>query len=87
VSKKGIICVLPIDVCTRNLWEKAKSVLLQEAHAFSARNMGSHVRRTSSECQRYEKRDKKLDSRAAKKGAKKLVSSNFVKILEYESSN
>jgi hypothetical protein len=28
-----------------------------------------------------------LDSRAAKKGAKKLVSSNFAKILEYESSN
>jgi hypothetical protein len=30
---------------------------------------------------------KKLDSRAAKKGTKKLVSSNCVKILEKESSN
>jgi hypothetical protein len=33
------------------------------------------------------KRDKKSDSRAAKKGAKKLVSKNFVIILERESSN
>ena len=28
-----------------------------------------------------------IDSRAAKKGTKKLVSSDFAKILEYESSN
>ncbi len=33
------------------------------------------------------KRDEKLDSCAAKKGAKKLVGSNFAKILERESSN
>jgi hypothetical protein len=44
--------------------------------------MGAHVRCTSSECQRYEKGDKKLDSCAAEKGAKKLVSSDFAKILE-----
>jgi hypothetical protein len=31
--------------------------------------------------------DEKLDSRAAKKGAKKLVSSNYAKILDKESSN
>jgi hypothetical protein len=31
--------------------------------------------------------DKKLDSRAAKKGAKKLVSSVFAKILEKEGSD
>jgi hypothetical protein len=30
---------------------------------------------------------RKLDSRAAEKGAKKLGSSNFAKILEYESSD
>jgi hypothetical protein len=63
------------------------SILLRETHAFCARNMGAHVRRTSSECQGYEKRDEILDSYAAKKGAKKLVSSNFAKILEYKSSN
>ena len=44
--------------------------------------MGAHVRCTSSECQWYKKWDKKLDSRAAEKGAKKLVSSDFAKILE-----
>jgi hypothetical protein len=44
--------------------------------------MGAHVQRTSLECQGCKKRDEKLDSRAAEKGAKKLVSSNFVKILE-----
>jgi hypothetical protein len=35
----------------------------------------------------YEKRDEKSDSCAAEKGAKKLVGSDFVKILEYESSD
>jgi hypothetical protein len=30
---------------------------------------------------------REIDSRAAKKGAKKLVSSDFAKILEYKSSN
>ncbi len=34
------------------------------------------------ECQGYEKRDEKSDSRAAEKGTKKLVSSDFAKILE-----
>jgi hypothetical protein len=33
------------------------------------------------------KRDEKLDSRAAEKGAKKLVSSNYAKILKKESSD
>jgi hypothetical protein len=63
------------------------SILLQETHTFCARNMGMHVRLTSSECQWYEKWDEKSDSRAAEKGAKKLVSSDFAKILEYESSD
>ncbi len=49
--------------------------------------MGVHLQRTSSECQWYEKQDKKSDFRAAEKGAKKVVSSDFAKILEYESSN
>ncbi len=49
---------------------------------FCARNMGAHVQRTSLECQWYKKWDEKSDSRAAEKGAKKLVSSNFAKILE-----
>jgi hypothetical protein len=39
-----------------------------------------------SEYKKY-KRDEKSKSRAAKKGAKRLVSSDFVKILENESSD
>jgi hypothetical protein len=58
------------------------NILLQKTHAFCARNMGAHVRRTSLKCQGYEKRDEKSDSHAAEKGAKKLVSSDFAKILE-----
>jgi hypothetical protein len=30
VSKKGIICILLTDVCTRNFWQKAESILLWE---------------------------------------------------------
>ncbi len=85
VSKKGIIHVRPMGVRTRNLRQKAESVLLPETHALCARNMGAHVWHTSLECQWYKKQDKKSDSRAAKKCTKKLVSSNFAKILEYES--
>jgi hypothetical protein len=48
--------------------------------------MGAQVQRTTSECQGYEKPDKEVDPHAAKKGAKKLVSINFPKILEEESS-
>jgi hypothetical protein len=44
--------------------------------------MGGHAQCTSLECQWYEKWDEKLDSHAAGKGAKKLVSSNFAKILK-----
>ncbi len=24
MSKKGMVCVCPMDVCTRNLWQKAE---------------------------------------------------------------
>jgi hypothetical protein len=37
--------------------------------------------------QKVEKRDKKSESHATEKGAKKLVSSDVAKILEKESSN
>jgi hypothetical protein len=96
VSKKGMTRDRQTEVCMRNLPQKAErgkktggvcyqfpaSVLLQEIHVFCARNMWAHLQRTTSECQRYEKRDEKLDSCAAKKGIKKLVSSNFTRILE-----
>ncbi len=52
-----------------------------------ASNMGVHVRRGTRRTKGMRKRDEKLDSRAAKKGAKKLVSSDHAKILDKESSD
>ncbi len=42
-----------------------------------ARNMGAHVQRGTWRTKGMKKWDEELDSRAAKKGAKKLVSSNY----------
>ncbi len=49
-----------------------------------ARNMGAHVRRDTQRTKGMNNQDEKSDSRAAEKGAKKLVSSNFAKILDKE---
>jgi hypothetical protein len=85
----------------RNLWQKAEgdkslvvSLLPGSYERLASRNprilcqkyMGAHVAHTSLECQRYKKRDEKLDSRAVEKQAKKSVSSVFAKILK-KSSN
>ncbi len=48
VSKKGMICICPTDVCARNLRQKAESVLLWETPTRFAWNMGAHVRCTTS---------------------------------------
>ncbi len=48
VSKKSMICICPMDVCTRNLRKKVESVLLWEIHTCCAWNMGAHVWRTTS---------------------------------------
>jgi hypothetical protein len=50
-------------------------------------NMGVHVQRGTWRTKGMRKRDENSDSRAAKKGAKKLVSSNYAKILDKESSD
>ncbi len=52
-----------------------------------ARNMWAHVRCGTRRTKGIEKQDEKLDSHAAKKGAKKLVSSDHANILEVESSD
>ncbi len=51
------------------------------------RNIGAHVRRGTQRTKGMRKWDEKSDSLAAKKGAKKLVSSDYAKILGIESSN
>ncbi len=50
-----------------------------------ARNMGAHVGYGTWSTKGIKKRDEKSDFRVAKKGAKKLVSRNFAKILEKSS--
>ncbi len=52
-----------------------------------ATNMEAHIGRSTLEYQRYEKQEKKFNSHAAKKGAKKLVSSDCVQILDKGNSN
>jgi hypothetical protein len=52
-----------------------------------ARNMGAHVQPGTRRTKGIRKWDEKSDSHAAKKGAKKLVSSTSAKILEKESSD
>jgi hypothetical protein len=52
-----------------------------------ARYMGAHVGHGIWSTNGMRKRYKKLDSRAAKKGVKKLVGSDFVEMLEKESSD
>jgi hypothetical protein len=90
---------IPMDVHSRNLWQKAENGKFTGSEATTRFPRAScfeeptrsvtetwgrmyNVLAWSLECQWYEKWDKKSDSRAAGKGAKKLVSSNFAKILE-----
>ncbi len=59
--------------------------LASRKRVMCARNMGLYIQCWSTKGMR--KWDKKLDSRAAKKGPKKLVSSDCAKILEKESND
>ncbi len=94
MSKKDMIHVCPTEVCTRNFWLKAKrgkitgsesATRFLQASCFkkpthSVRYIGAQVLPRSAKGTR--KRDMKLNSCAAEKGMKKLVSSIFLKILE-----
>ncbi len=87
----------------RNLWQKEKwgknarpeqilvpgshEHLASRKHIMCARNMGAHVQRGTRRIKGMRKRDEKSDSPTAKKGAKKLVSSNYAKKLDKEISN
>jgi hypothetical protein len=61
--------------------------LTSRKRVMCARNMGMHVRHGIQSTKGIKTRDEKLDSHTAKKGAKKLVSSNFAKIIKKESSD
>jgi hypothetical protein len=89
-----MIRVCPTDVCTRNLWRKAERGKItgsESATRFLQASCFKKPTRSVPEtwgrmynvlpwiAKGTRKQDKKSDSRAAKKGAKKLVSSNFAK--------
>jgi hypothetical protein len=89
VRRKGMIHNCPTDVRMRNLWQKTeqKKMVLNIVSGscerlalgkcvMSARNMGVHVQCSTSKSQRYEKTGREIDSRAAEKSVKNLVSGN-----------
>jgi hypothetical protein len=99
MRRKGMILKLPMDVRIRNLrqkveWETGTNSCTRfpQASCFEktrhvCQKYGGACTTWYSENQRYKKGDEKLDSRAAEKGAQKLVSSASTKILEKESSD
>jgi hypothetical protein len=101
MRRKGMIHNRPMDFCTRNHRKERQNgermpvlILVPGSHERltsrkriqCARNMEVHVRHGSQSTKGI-KRDKKLESHATKKGAKKLVSSDFAKTLVKESSD
>ncbi len=92
-----MIRICPMDVCTRNLWQKTEkkkntgnesTTKLPQASCFEkpTRSVpeiwGHRYNVLARSAKGTRKCEEESDSRAVKKGAKKLVSSNFVKILE-----
>jgi hypothetical protein len=91
-----------MDVGTRNLWQKAEREKFTGSEVTARFPQVSCFKKPTGSvpeiwgcmynvlawsAKGMRKRVKKSDSHAAKKGAKKLVSSNFAKILEYEKSD
>ncbi len=97
MSKKGMIHIHPMDICTRNLWQKAERGKITGCESATRFSRVSCFKKPMSSVPEIwgrmynvllqsakgtRKREKKSDSCASKKVAKKLVSSNFAKILE-----
>ncbi len=94
-EKKGMICICPTDVCTRNLRQKAERekktcaepitrflwACFEKLMRSVPDTWGCRYGILPQSAKGKRKWDKKLDSRAAKKGANKLLSSNFAKTL------
>jgi hypothetical protein len=97
-----MIRIRPMDVCMRNLWQKVergKITSSESATRFPQASCFKKPTRSVPEtwgrtygvlpwsAKGTRKQDKKSDSHSAKKGTKKLVSSDFAKILKQENSN
>ncbi len=94
MTKKGTICIQTNDVRTRNLWQKVERGNFTGSEATTRFPRASCFKKPTHSVPKMwgcmydvlawsangtRKRDEKSDSRAAEKGAKKLVSSNFAK--------
>jgi hypothetical protein len=97
VSKKGVICNHPTDVCMRNLWQKAEREKITSSESTTRFPRASCFKKSMHSvpetwghmydvlpwsAKGTRKWDRKSDFRAAKKGAKKLVNGDLAKILE-----
>jgi hypothetical protein len=86
-----------MDVCTRNLWQKAERGNITGNESTTRFPQASYFKKPmrsvpeiwgrmynilAQSANGTRKRDEKSDSHAAKKGTKKLVISNLAKILE-----
>jgi hypothetical protein len=86
-----------MDVCTRNLWQKVEKGIITGSESTTRFPQASYFEKPTHSVpeiwgRMYDvlaqsangtrKQDEKLNSHAAKKGTKKLVSSNLAKILE-----
>ncbi len=82
MSKKGMICIRPMDICTRNLRQKAEHILLQETPHAVHETWGSIYDVLSRSAKGTRNGMRNWIPVQPRKGAIKLVSSNYVKILE-----
>ncbi len=102
MSKKGMIRVCPMDVRMRIFFQKAERGKITGSESTTRFPQVSCFKKPMRSVPEIwermyntlpwsakgtRKQDKKLDSRAAKKGAKTLVSRDFAKILEKECSD
>ncbi len=96
MGKKSMICVCLIDICTRDLRQKAERGKITDSEAITRFPRASCFEKPSRSVPEIwgrmygilgwsakgsRKQNEKSDSHAAKKGAKKLVSSNFAKTM------
>jgi hypothetical protein len=82
VSKKGMICVRPMDVCTRNLRQKVVSVLLRETSHAVLKIWGRMYDILPHSAKGTRNGTRNRIPVQPRKGAIKLVSSDYAKILE-----
>ncbi len=87
MSKKGMIRIPPVDVRTRNLGKRRKASCFKKPAHSVPEIWGRVYDILACSAKGTRNGTRNRIPMQPRKGAKKLVSSNFAKILEYESSN